>query len=686
MTEGLMLQMEKRGEVITRFLAETLANPLYLYDMEEVYELLSATRQQKDILYAYVFDVDGNILQDGTKDVLKFGKRLNDDAARISLSPRNKLLIKTHDEVMDVSMPLWIGDKPLGGIMVGLSLRGIHAHIGKIEYRLNQIKQSGMHRTIVSLIATTVGLSIVGICMALFFAARLIRPIKELVDYANRVGKGKYDFELSSEQNDEIGELIDAFNQMKFDLQQRTVSIDDLEKRVDSRTKALGNTNNDLQFEIAERSKAEELLKRHQEHLEERINERTSDLTKLNKQLKQEIEDRQIAEKERESIQIRLLRAEKMEAVGTLAGGVAHDLNNILAGIVSYPELLLLDIEKNDPLKKPLKTILDSGKKAAEIVQDLLTMARRGASVTEIIDMEQIVDDYLNSAEFEKMMSYHPGVSITKNIDSKLLRILGSAVHLSKTVMNLASNAAESISGVGTIHITLENRSVDMPIKGYENVTEGDYVVLTVSDTGTGIPAEDIERIFEPFYTKKVMGRSGTGLGMAVVWGTVKDHNGYIEVKSEVGKGTQFDLYFPGTRQEISSKNTAVSIDAYEGNETILVVDDVEKQRIVACSILKRLGYEAEAVSSGEEAVAYIKQQSVDLLVLDMIMSPGIDGLETYKRIRALIPNQKAIIASGFSETDRVKKAQALGAGAYIKKPYMLENIGAAIRAELDGN
>jgi CheY-like chemotaxis protein len=216
-------------------------------------------------------------------------------------------------------------------------------------------------------------------------------------------------------------------------------------------------------------------------------------------------------------------------------------------------------------------------------------------------------------------------------------------------------------------------------------VEEGDYVVMTFSDTGIGIFSEDIERIFEPFYTKKVMGRSGTGLGMAVVWGTVKDHNGYIDVQSTQGKGTTFKLYFPVTREEYAKEEGLGAADPYGGSgEKILVVDDVEEQREIASMLLTQLGYSVHTVSSGEEAVEYMKDNSADLLVLDMIMNPGIDGLETYRRILGLHPGQKAILVSGFSETQRVKEAQRLGAGAYIKKPYILRNIGTAIRNELD--
>jgi CheY-like chemotaxis protein len=180
------------------------------------------------------------------------------------------------------------------------------------------------------------------------------------------------------------------------------------------------------------------------------------------------------------------------------------------------------------------------------------------------------------------------------------------------------------------------------------------------------------------------MGRSGTGLGMAVVWGTVKDHKGYIDVGSVEGQGTRFSLYFPVTRKEVEPADAVASIDHLLGRgERILVVDDVQQQRRIASAILSKLGYQVHTVSCGEEAVEYLNTQSVEMLVLDMIMSPGIDGLETYRRILERHPGQKAVITSGYSETDRVSEAQRLGAGIYLRKPYTLENLGMAVKHEL---
>jgi signal transduction histidine kinase/CheY-like chemotaxis protein len=399
----------------------------------------------------------------------------------------------------------------------------------------------------------------------------------------------------------------------------------------------------------------------------------------------EDITERRQAEEGRRKLEERLQRAEKMEVLGTLAGGVAHDLNNVLGILVGYSELLGEKLPADSPLRRYADNILQSSMRGSAIIQDLLTLARRGVNISEVVNLNRIVSDYLGAPEFEKLQSYHPGVSILTHLEEGLMNIQGSPIHLAKTIMNLVSNAAESISGPGDVSIRSENRYLDRLIQGYDEMREGDYVVLTVSDTGSGISPDDLGRIFEPFYTKKVMGRSGTGLGLAVVWGTVKDHHGYIDVQSEEGKGSTFTLYFPVTREAPEKAEKAALPDAYASRgESILVVDDVKEQRDLAMIMLGKLGYRVEAVAGGEEAVERLKDKKADLVVLDMIMDPGIDGMETYRRILEINPGQKAVIVSGFSETDRVQKTLEMGAGAFVRKPYILEKLGLAVRKELD--
>ncbi|MCP3898832.1 MAG: response regulator, partial [Desulfobacteraceae bacterium] len=382
-------------------------------------------------------------------------------------------------------------------------------------------------------------------------------------------------------------------------------------------------------------------------------------------------------------LQAKLAQSQKMESIGLLAGGVAHDLNNVLSGIVGYPDLLLMDMDKDSPLREPVLGIKNSGQKAADIVQDLLTLARRGVKTTKVICLNDLIEQYIDSPEYAKLTGFYPKVEVDLLLDKELLNIEGSDIHLRKTIMNLVANAAEAQISGGQIILSTSNQYIEKSISGGAELKQGDYILFKVSDKGMGIEPDNLSKIFEPFYTKKVMGRSGTGLGMAVVWGTVQDHNGFINVESEVGVGTDFYLYFPATQKTVADR-AKTSVEYHRGNlETILIIDDIFEQREIASKMLGKLNYSVATASSGEEGVEYIKNNAVDLIVLDMIMDPGIDGLETYRRILKYNPSQKAIIASGFSENERVREARRLGAGQYLKKPYTFEKIGFAVNKEL---
>jgi PAS domain S-box-containing protein len=379
----------------------------------------------------------------------------------------------------------------------------------------------------------------------------------------------------------------------------------------------------------------------------------------------------------------KILRLRKMESLGLLAGGVAHDLNNVLSGIVGYPELILRSLPADSQLRRPIETMQESGQKAVAIVQDLLTVARGVAIPKEALNLNDVIRGYLNSPEYRMLFHYHPTVVIKEDLAPGLSNIKGSPLHMGKVVMNLVSNAFEAVEGHGQVVVSTRNRRVDRQLKGYDDVCTGDYAVLTVEDNGPGISADDLKRIFEPFFTKKVMGRSGTGLGLTLVWNVIQDHDGYIDVKSSQG-GTKFKLYFPVIKDSVPEKKSFAPIeDLFGRGETILIIDDVKTQREILCHMLETLNYNTKAVSGGEEAVDFLKECRVDLLLLDMIMDPGINGRETYERIKKIRPEQKAIIISGFTETDQVKETLKLGAGRYLKKPLTLEELGWAVKEEL---
>lgn len=410
-------------------------------------------------------------------------------------------------------------------------------------------------------------------------------------------------------------------------------------------------------------------LSRNNRKLEERVEERT-------KKLITEVEERKITE-------TKLNKAEKMEAIGLMAGGVAHDLNNILSGVVSYPELLLMKLPEESDLRRPIAAIHESGLRAAAVVSDLLTVARSAAKVCEVAQINNIIQEYLTSLDGQKVLELYPEVKVKTTLASDLDNIACSPIHVRKCLMNLVINAAEAIADSGTVIISTENRHIEKT-KEIKELHAGEYVALIIADNGPGIPAADLEHIFEPFYTKKKMGRSGTGIGLAVVWNAMQDHDGHIQVESN-DQGTTFTLLFPATIDAKEEKRPLpIATQVLQGNnEKILVVDDETHQRDIAAQILTLLGYNVTTVSSGEEAIDYMETGEADLILLDMLMEPGINGRQTYEKIIKKHPHQKAAIVSGFSENEDVKEAHRLGAHAFIKKPYTLEELGVAIKKEL---
>lgn len=386
---------------------------------------------------------------------------------------------------------------------------------------------------------------------------------------------------------------------------------------------------------------------------------------------------------ERKNMAAQLEQASKLEAIGRLAGGVAHDLNNILSGVVSYPELLLTKISPNSELRKPLELIQDSGKRASAVVTDLLTVARGVAAAREISNLNILLNQYQESPEYKNLLMENKNVNFEVTLEPDLLNFYCSQIHVMKCLMNLVINGAESIQEEGSIEISTHNIYLEQPIFKKQYMEKGEYVVLRVADTGAGISQKDLELVFEPFYTRKQMGRSGTGLGLYIVWNTVQDHHGGIEVESGDG-GTKIDLYFPATREKLAAKLESTPVNTLKGNgEKILVVDDEQLQRNIAGEILTSLGYTIDVVDSGEEALLYLDTNKVDLVLLDMLMAPGIDGLKTHKKIIKKYPQQKVIIVSGYSENNDVRTAIRLGAYGYIQKPYTMNTIGTAVMKAL---
>ncbi len=391
-----------------------------------------------------------------------------------------------------------------------------------------------------------------------------------------------------------------------------------------------------------------------------------------------DISSQKAYEKEKKVLQEKLNRSEKMEALGKLAGGVAHDLNNVLTSIVSYPDLIQMNISDKKKVEEYITKLKNSGQKAAAIVDDLLTLTRRGITNFQSENMNIIIEDFFNSPEFEKIKKDYPKVKLKTELQNDLHNIKGSKIHLTAMLMNLILNSAEAINDKGSIIVRSQN---------IHDQKQGDVpkIRITIKDEGVGMTKEEKNKIFEPFYTKKIKDRSGTGLGMSVVWGTVQDHTGVINIVSKKDEGTTMEIDFPATLERIPEPKENIPVSELMGNkERILVVDDEAGPREIAGEYLTKLNYKIDTVQSGEDAVKQFKRKRHDLIILDMLLENGIDGLDTFKKLSKIDSNVKAIIVSGFSETARVKDAQRMGAGEYIKKPYSFLDLGLAVKKELE--
>jgi signal transduction histidine kinase len=382
----------------------------------------------------------------------------------------------------------------------------------------------------------------------------------------------------------------------------------------------------------------------------------------------------------------KLIQAEKFKAVALLADSTAHDLNNILSGLATYPEVLMMEPGLDLRVRQGLSLIKDSGRKAAAVVGDLLTISRGGGMEMEILHINSILERYMCSRDFEKIKAAHGEVDIEFCAEPELLMIQGAYLHIEKIIINLVLNAVENVLGTkdGWVMVTTANRFIDPSMPGHEDMIRGEYAVLTVADNGPGMDEKRFTKIFDPFFTTRELGRSGTGLGLTLVRHVIQDHQGFIKASSNAD-GTRFDILFPALRPDISGTPDKGWPDDIKGNgRSVLVVDGLKDQQRIALGLLEKLGYRAKAVDTGDEAVEAVKEAPVDLVILDTVMTPPLGGLETCRRIQKVRPDQKIIPAGGYPESDDVPPARSSEAGSFVKKPYTLLDMGIAVKEELE--
>ncbi|MGW8322040.1 MAG: response regulator [Thermodesulfobacteriota bacterium] len=412
----------------------------------------------------------------------------------------------------------------------------------------------------------------------------------------------------------------------------------------------------------------EEVLVRVETHLK---------LRNMQTELEQALEELKNAQK-------KLLQTERMAAIGTMAGGVAHDLNNILSGIVGYPDLLLAQLPEKSNLREGIKIMRESG---LRVVDDLLVLSRGSGYNTVINDLNFLIERSLQSDEAAGLKRQQPGITIDCRLAPDLWFAISSPAHIEKVILKLLTNAFHSMGGRGRIVVATENRKIE---KGPESLTfldlaPGNYVVLSVTDSGPAITREDCDRFFEPFYAKRMLRRGGVGLDLTVVWHTAKAHMGAVTVESGKGGNTVFFI-LPAAPVESPGREKAPPQGSLEGSGTVMIVDDEAQLRALASQMLSQLGYRAVAVSSGEEAVAHLRREDVDLVLLDMVMPAGMGGYETFLAIASAKPEQRVVICSGYSEHEDLQKMRDAGIHRFLGKPYTLEQLGRAVGDALREN
>lgn len=385
---------------------------------------------------------------------------------------------------------------------------------------------------------------------------------------------------------------------------------------------------------------------------------------------------------ERKQLEQQLLQAQKMESVGVLAGGIAHDFNNLLSGILGYASLLKIKTREGDSLYKYADTIEQSAAKAARLTQQLLTFSRGGKYRTETVNINKITEETLQILE----RTIDKNIQIHKEFSPDIWDVEADPSQMEQVLLNICINARDAMPTGGVLTIKTENTALDEePLADYPETVTGNYVKITISDTGTGIARDIQHKIFDPFFSTKDKSK-GTGLGLSVVYGIVKNHGGFINLKSEPMKGTILDIYIPAsTKKPAASGPDTLVRDSMGGHENILLIDDEKVVRDLGKEVLESYGYKVILASDGIEAISIYERQKdgIDLIILDMIM-PRMGGIETFGQLQAIDPAVKIIVSSGYSLDGHYQTVLTKGAKGFIQKPYKIDNLTRMVRQVLD--
>ena len=397
---------------------------------------------------------------------------------------------------------------------------------------------------------------------------------------------------------------------------------------------------------------------------------RTVELENANKNLQNEMEIRKYIEDEKEKLQSQLHVAQKLEALGTLAGGIAHNFNNLLMGIQGNATLIHLGLDNDNPISKRAQNIEKLVQSGSKLTSQLLGYARKGQ-----YEMIPISLNYLIKDICETFANTKKEIMIHQELSEDLNKTMADASQIEQVLLNLFVNAADAMPNSGHLYISTRNcNSDDFKDKPYTPKPELNYILLSVRDTGEGMDKDVMKKVFEPFFSTKEPGK-GTGLGLASCYGIIKGHGGFIDVDSEIGNGSIFRIYLPASDKNIfKDKDRIAAIK--KGIGKILVIDDEELILEVSAMIVKELGYSVIEAKSGKEAVEKYKKykKEIDMVILDMVM-PDLSGEEVYDLLKKINPDIKVLLASGYAYDNRAKVLIERGCSGFIKKPYSIEEL-----------
>ncbi|OGJ95244.1 MAG: hypothetical protein A2350_14715 [Candidatus Raymondbacteria bacterium RifOxyB12_full_50_8] len=689
-----------KANSIAQITALSIGPALLFDDRQSCEEALKAPRELEDLVYIMVQDSAGVVFAS-----------FNDSAANAAAyfdAARNKGFTEEH-ALYKVAAPITARAARLGTLYAGFSLESMNGDVFQIRRTMFLI---------------SLAIFLLGIAAVFAISTLITRPLSSMVRTVEKIGQGDLMERAVVASHDEIGQLAIAFNAMVVNLEKANHALRESEKKwlfVESapdivctldeagtvlfinhsfgnatRENIIGTKIIGYWKETDQRMLVDALLFVFREKIPVNIEIQSSEsygehqwyscrLGPIKEgervvsavMIAANINDRKKTEEERGQLENQLRQSQKMEAIGQLAGGIAHDFNNMLAGISGFGDLLRTKFGKENPIvEKYANSIVSTAGRASDLTSKLLAFSRKGKFELVLLDVHETITEVVKILE----RTIEKNITITQKFRARPSTLLGDPSQVQNAILNLAVNARDAMPKGGELNIATDVITIDerfIAQRAYK-INLGKYIRISISDTGMGMNEEVKARLFEPFFTTKAVGK-GTGLGLASVYGTAKSHDGFVDVFSEIGKGSTFSVFLPLTESQVS-RNETLDASIETGTGHILVVDDEDVVREMLSEILKELGYEVSTAANGEEAVVLYREQGVniDLVILDVIM-PKMGGPECLKELRKINPNVKAVISSGYALDAQTQELSAEGISGYLQKPFTIVRISQVI-------